>query len=151
MVFSSRFFWKLCLTLAALVLTTSAGIGLLLDRHLEQSLLDELRQSLQEKALLLEPYAARALAGETNAAELEREVLRLGPAAGLRITLILPECKVLADSEKNPLEMENHWGRPEVREALARTFGLSQRYSQTVSMLARPAGRSGAGWRLRAR
>ncbi|MFQ6613315.1 MAG: ATP-binding protein [Fidelibacterota bacterium] len=52
--------------------------------------------------------------------------------AHYRVTLLLPDGTVLADSRKNPEEMDNHIDRPEIRAALEREWGFSSRYSYTL-------------------
>lgn len=51
---------------------------------------------------------------------------------GNRMTLILPDGKVIGDSEKNPSEMENHSDRPEFKQAMTGGTGVLQRYSLTL-------------------
>lgn len=53
-------------------------------------------------------------------------------ASGARITVITAEGRVLADSQADADSMENHGGRPEVREALAGGEGRSVRHSVTI-------------------
>ena len=50
----------------------------------------------------------------------------------IRITLILPDGTVVADSEEDPSAMGNHAGRPEVLDALRGRNGYSLRYSATL-------------------
>jgi two-component system phosphate regulon sensor histidine kinase PhoR len=52
----------------------------------------------------------------------------------IRLTFILPDGTVAADSEEDPRVMENHRYRPEVMSALAGTTGRSIRFSQTVRL-----------------
>jgi len=56
----------------------------------------------------------------------------LGRLSLSRITIILPDGKVVADSAENPATMENHRDRPEIREAMAGQTGQSLRYSDTL-------------------
>jgi two-component system phosphate regulon sensor histidine kinase PhoR len=56
----------------------------------------------------------------------------LGQRTGTRITVIGPAGKVLADSDEDPQEMDNHGDRPEVMEAYQRRTGTSVRYSYTL-------------------
>jgi two-component system phosphate regulon sensor histidine kinase PhoR len=56
----------------------------------------------------------------------------LGPEIGVRITVISRDGLVLADSEKNPAEMENHRTRPEIIQAFNGIHGSSARYSSTL-------------------
>lgn len=57
----------------------------------------------------------------------------LGDASGTRITVILPDGRVIADSNKAPADMDNHANRPEVAQALAGAEGHSVRFSYTTS------------------
>jgi len=52
----------------------------------------------------------------------------------IRLTFILPDGTVAADSEEDPRVMENHSYRPEVMSALAGTTGRSLRFSRTVRL-----------------
>jgi two-component system phosphate regulon sensor histidine kinase PhoR len=52
----------------------------------------------------------------------------------IRLTFILPDGTVMADSEEDPRVMENHRFRPEVMSALAGTTGRSVRFSRTVRL-----------------
>lgn len=54
------------------------------------------------------------------------------PRGDYRITWIAPDGSVLYDSEKDTGELENHLEREEVKIALQRGYGESQRYSGTM-------------------
>jgi len=56
----------------------------------------------------------------------------LGRRMGIRITVIDEKGGVLADSEKDPLLMENHGNRPEVASALRGSPKSATRYSTTL-------------------
>ena len=64
--------------------------------------------------------------------DLDAFLKKLGKDIHARVTVIDPQGVVLADSEKNPGQMENHRYRPEVTEALEGKIGKSLRYSVTV-------------------
>jgi len=66
-----------------------------------------------------------------NLTDLNDLIKRIGKRINTRITVIAPDGKVLADSKENADSMENHRGRPEIREAIATGFGKSVRYSTT--------------------
>jgi two-component system, OmpR family, phosphate regulon sensor histidine kinase PhoR len=62
-------------------------------------------------------------------------IRQLAADSGLRLTLIRADGVVVADSSVEPAQvgaMENHRGRPEVREALARGAGMAVRKSATT-------------------
>ncbi|MBI1749341.1 MAG: PAS domain-containing protein [Acidobacteria bacterium] len=52
--------------------------------------------------------------------------------SGARVTVIAFDGRVLTDSSEDPARMENHGGRPEVQDALARGEGRAIRYSNTL-------------------
>src|SRR5579863_6505287 len=54
-------------------------------------------------------------------------------ASGARVTVITAEGLVLADSESDPQTMENHAGRPEIKQAMAEGTGRSIRHSATIN------------------
>ena len=52
---------------------------------------------------------------------------------GERVTLIAPDGTVIADTETNAAELENHLQRSEVKQALEKGSGTSVRYSDTLT------------------
>jgi len=70
--------------------------------------------------------------GSVDESEVGRFFERLRDAGGNRFTVILPDGRVLGDSEADAANMDLHGGRPEVREAMANGTGISQRYSFSV-------------------
>ena len=85
---------------------------------------------LTETGELLEPAVRRALVAGDHG--ISAGVCRAaGELGDLRITVILPDGEVVAESER-PLPLGNHADRPEVREALAAGAGRSVRDSTTI-------------------
>jgi two-component system phosphate regulon sensor histidine kinase PhoR len=84
--------------------------------------------------------AVSALAGEQVGSllavgrekDVDQLVKTLGDRIKTRITVIMPDGTVIADSGRNPRSMENHAGRPEIVEALKGNIGSSTRYSSTT-------------------
>lgn len=101
-------------------------LGALHDFYYEKTSAD-----LESRARLVEHQVSRHFS-PFNSSELERLAQALGQAGGQRVSFILPDGKVVGDSEENPALMDNHADRPEVREALAGSAGSSVRYSHTV-------------------
>jgi len=86
--------------------------------------IDQLNRAtvVQTKQLLLDKdYSA-----------LDSLVKIIGKESKTRLTIILPDGTVVADSRKAPLQMENHAGRPEIIDARKRGLGQSIRYSYTI-------------------
>ena len=69
---------------------------------------------------------------DNNSDKLKILVEKIGKQTQRRITVILPDGTVVADSEHNPSLMENHRNRPEVVQALSGKTGSAMRYSTTV-------------------
>jgi two-component system phosphate regulon sensor histidine kinase PhoR len=72
------------------------------------------------------------LAALEDEAALRQRVAGAGAATGVRITVIDAQGRVLADSLRDPADMDNHRYRPEVAAALAEGHGWSERRSRTL-------------------
>ena len=57
---------------------------------------------------------------------------KMGAAIGARITVTLPDGRVVGDSDEDVAVIEPHGSRPEIREALAGGIGTDRRVSRTV-------------------
>lgn len=111
---------------AMTVVALLALLGVVLDRAIERALLDDLTDTLITQARTV----ARSV-GDVDEG-LQGRVVDLGRGLGLRITVIRRDGVVLADSQSDPGELENHGGRPEVRAALAGGVGVDSRLSESV-------------------
>ena len=80
---------------------------------------------------MLDPAVAAALTS-SHPEQVDQLCKELGKKSATRITVILPSGKVVGDSEESPSVMENHGGRPEVRDALAGRLYPSTHYSRTL-------------------
>lgn len=118
---------RLLLWHAVAVLGVLLVSGVVVDRVLERSLVQQLTSSLISDARGLQQSLRQR-------GDIEREVRRIGSAMGVRITIIRTDGVVVADSEHDPATMENHRNRPEVREALAGRIGESSRLSHTIGV-----------------
>ncbi len=126
---------KLTLTLVGFVAVVEIVAGLYLTRVLEERAVQSLEGRLVSVARLLQDDA-RSLLGPGATPEARRAfALRTARATQSRVTLILPDGTVVAESDR-PLEdlgkIENHRGRPEVQIALAGGVGRAVRRSETV-------------------
>ncbi len=81
--------------------------------------------------LILRRYAEMLDAGAAPA-QLDTSVKRDAHADGLRVTVILPDGKVIADSDADTATMENHAHRPEIAAALNGEAGSDVRTSATT-------------------
>ena len=115
------------------VLLLGAVIYGYLNRTLEHYQTTEVTEHLTNDAGLARVVAAREIR------ELRVDAPALASAIGreikARVTIIAPGGEVVGDSELSPGELgtlDNHAGRPEVREAQAKGHGSSVRYSETL-------------------
>ena len=112
---------------ALAVLTMLLGLGVVLDRVLEHYFVSQLTDSLISEARGVQ----QSLPGS---GPLQQDVVRLGRAMAVRITVVRTDGVVLADSEHDPATMENHRTRPEIRQALLGRIGVSSRRSATIGI-----------------
>ncbi|XID95649.1 two-component system histidine kinase PnpS [Paenibacillaceae bacterium WGS1546] len=68
-----------------------------------------------------------------QSAYLQEQAKRFKDIAGMRITFIRPDGRVVGDSDHDPATMDSHLQREEVAEALASGTGSSVRYSDTLN------------------
>jgi two-component system phosphate regulon sensor histidine kinase PhoR len=127
----SRIALKLTLTLVGFVAVSTLVAGLYLSRGLERVAVEAVEARLATAARVLHDEARAAL--RTGATQPFAE--RVARPAVARVTLIAPDGRVLADSERTVeslASMENHADRPEVRAALAGGMGRDVRRSATL-------------------
>jgi len=68
-----------------------------------------------------------------NSEQIDNLCKELFKRGGTRVTVILPEGRVIGDSEKNPATMEDHSERPEFKAAIKEGYGKSIRFSNTLT------------------
>ncbi len=92
---------------------------------------EQAMEDLTRSASALVPIIQRCME-DSSASSLDSLVDEVAPAMETRITVICRDGSVLADSEKDPDEMENHRTRVEVIAAFNGVSGHSVRYSETL-------------------
>lgn len=127
MIIASPMFRKLLLRSLVVILVAVVALDILLTRYTAYHETRNAERQLQAQARILADEVA-ALPAEGLGLWTEET----GRRAESRVTVIAPGGGVLADSEGNAGRMENHAGRPEVREALQGRPGSSVRRSATL-------------------
>lgn len=139
-MWSSRLFWRLFLTYAALLVALSVTLDVVFLRHQREVIESEVRQRLRDEAVVLRQFADSAW--DTSLAPVEELRATWQPKLeamrhdlDTRLTLILPDGTVLADSATDARQMENHRDRPEVEQAgvLEEGVGFKRRLSESVN------------------
>ncbi|TXT23659.1 MAG: two-component system OmpR family phosphate regulon sensor histidine kinase PhoR, partial [Planctomycetota bacterium] len=136
-MWSSRLFWRLFLTYAALTVVAAVVFVVLFLSRQRTAIESEVRQRLRDEAAVLEVLAESAWEspdapiGELRAIW-QPKMESLGREVGTRLTLIRPDGTVLADSSADARQMENHRDRPEIEQATEQGVGFMTRPSLSV-------------------
>ena len=125
----NRIFFKLLAVFLIVIAATATILDVMLGNAWESSLRTEIERNLEQKTRL---FAHRVDIDRTHS--LAEIAAQEGQAAGARATIIDPSGNVLADSESNPAQMENHAHRPEFVAALAGRTGENERRSATLGI-----------------
>lgn len=125
----SPIFRKLLLAAFLLILTALAVLDFLMTGYTAARERTHAEEQMETAARILAP----SLAG-LEPSGLEDWAKQQDARARLRVTLIDRQGAVLADSQHDPRTMENHGGRPEVREAIAGRRGADVRRSATLDI-----------------
>jgi two-component system phosphate regulon sensor histidine kinase PhoR len=126
-----RLIWQIFPPFLLIILIALATITLLFSRTLDGFYRDETRRGLEAQGQLVVSQIRDAMtSGRTDS--LDRLSKALGKESGTRLTVIMPDGRVVADSEESPDRMDNHAARPEIRLALDGQFGAATRYSKTL-------------------
>ena len=124
-----RVFFKFLAAFLLVIATATVTLDSTLRQAWDASLRAQITQNLIEKTQL---FAQRVQ--HDKSVPLAVMVKQESAASGARATVIENSGKVLADSEANAAEMENHATRPEFKSALAGAPGTATRRSHTVGI-----------------
>ncbi len=123
--------WQFLLPFLVIVLLALLAASWLFSRSLDQFHDEQTRKELEARARLVAAQVERHLRPE-EAAWVDDLSKRLGALSFTRLTVILPDGRVLGDTSEDPRHMENHADRPEIAAALGGVVGISTRFSHTV-------------------
>src|SRR6478735_5745809 len=105
-------FWRLALAYTLLLLAAVGLFDLVVLGRVERYNLDRVEADLRVRAILVNE-AGRG--GDPKS--LKDRVKALRTDTGMRVTLVADDGRVVADTDQDPLQMENHLSRPEVTQA----------------------------------
>ena len=126
---------KLAVTLVSFVLVSILAAGLYLNRALEALAVESLEARLVTAGRFLHDETLALLKRRAEAPAIHVFAARAARLGEVRVTVIAPDGRVLGDSDVALADLprvENHAGRPEVREALAGRVGRDRRTSATI-------------------
>ncbi len=144
---TARLFLKLIGGTLAVLVVALVAVDILVSKVAESSYRESLERELAEKGRML----SLLLGGDIPIpGSVQAQAHAVALTAGARLTLIAADGSVLADSERDPVKMDNHRtpDRPEVAAALGGRQGSAVRQSGTLGTeflyVAVPAGGGGA-------
>jgi two-component system phosphate regulon sensor histidine kinase PhoR len=132
-MFASRLFWKLFSAYTVLTVLSAAGFVLVVSQRQQFLLEAQHQRRLHDVAVVL----ADSLSGsfpEKPSEAWQHKLANLAKDTEARLSLIDPEGTVIADSDFDPLSMENHANRPEILQAGTGKVGLARRESPTLEI-----------------
>lgn len=125
------FFWKIAIPYILMILVVMALSAWLVSSFFTNTFQSTLRENLLAEARLI-ANESDSLILEDRLIELEQLISDQARAANIRITIIQPDGRVLAESDLNPASLENHLDRPEVKIALSGEESSEIRFSNTL-------------------
>jgi len=126
-----RLIWQIYPPFLVIILIALVTLTWFFSRTLDDFYREEKRRGLEAQGQLVVNQARDALVSG-NISSLESLSIALGKQSGTRLTIILPDGRVVGDSEEAPAKMDNHARRPEIRVALEGRSGAATRYSTTL-------------------
>jgi len=126
---TAKIFLKLIVGVGGILAVGVVMMDLLVSPLARTTFLEERTRELEQKARMLAQLSPEGLA-ELPPARLSS----LAREAGVRLTLVGHDGGVLADTDADPAQMENHAARPEIAAALSGRPGSVQRFSPTVGL-----------------
>jgi two-component system, OmpR family, phosphate regulon sensor histidine kinase PhoR len=123
----SRLFWKFGSLHLVLFLVVLLAVDTYVVRSLRNEYIEAAVGQLQSLSRLAESRPLESL----DEALLKQWTSWMA-RTGTRITVVASDGRVLSDSSEDSKKMDNHIGRPEIREALDKGSGRAVRYSATI-------------------
>jgi two-component system phosphate regulon sensor histidine kinase PhoR len=123
---------RILILFVALIVLSMSGLALYINSYLRTTYLQTLENNLSASARLTADLVSGLLDKHAPDKEIQIQALRYSKQLDARVTIILPDGRVVADSEFDPQKMENHLGRVEVDQALAGKVYSQIRYSNTL-------------------
>jgi two-component system phosphate regulon sensor histidine kinase PhoR len=126
-----RLLWQIYPSFLLIILISVVGVGWYGSQSIHKFHLNQVAEDLKSRAHLIENQISANLANQ-NFKKIDDFCKQIIAASSTRITVILPNGEVIADSDEMPSRMKNHADRPEFQDALKRGSGGSLRFSETL-------------------
>ncbi len=128
-----RLLWQLYPSYLLITLISLAAIGWYASQSMRQFYYDQVAEDLKASAHIVEQQVLASYKS-SDSTGLDTLCKMLGTAGQRRITVIDISGKVLADSQEDPHQMDNHSDRPEIMAAVKGQIGSEIRFSHTLGL-----------------
>ncbi len=123
--------WRIAIPYIILAIVIIGGMAWFLTNRLQsefqQVQMDRLLAESQLVADVIIPYLEQG-----DWIKVDEQAKHLSKTLGVRVTIILPDGKVVGESEADFAFMENHLNRPEVKQAVTGASAWEIRFSNTI-------------------
>ncbi len=127
-----RLMWQIYPSYVVVIIISLLAVSWYMLSTIEDFILKQIVSDLHTRGQLIQDQLAVYLQ-PLDPDKLDRFCKDTGGKISTRITVVLPEGKVIGDSEEDPALMENHKNRPEILAALKGQPGSSMRFSATLN------------------
>ena len=127
--------WKLTIIFCFIVILAISAGYLYQVNHLKSYVENNVTNNIKHQLTLSKDFLETSLRDKTIPVDFQTIAKNIEQSLGLRVTIIALDGKVLGDTDLNQeqlLAVENHANRPEIKNALAKGFGVSKRFSYTI-------------------
>jgi len=122
--------WKIYLTFTLVLLVSMTVAGFILEIQLKK----QLKQYLADEAMVLGKLVADILPPTEDSLVLDPFCKKYGEIAGVRISIIKTEGKVIGESDRKSIRTDSHLKRPEIQDAVKNGMGTAIRFSDTLNI-----------------
>ncbi len=124
--------WNILLPFSLLLALAVVALDLYFSSSVRQNLIETWQKNLTTEAEVVEQLVSPLVAAGEPYTDLKQWVEDYARQSGIRVTVILRDGTVVAESAFDPGLLENHAGRPEVQAAFAGRLSADIRYSETT-------------------
>jgi len=124
--------WRFIIPFVLIIIAVTTFLFLYLSNRYTTAYYEDTRSSLISEANLLAAEISGLQENELSNEELQAIADRYAKNLAARVTIILPDGNVVAETEINPEMIVNHLSRPEVQQVIKGESGYDIRFSSTL-------------------
>ncbi len=126
-----KLLWQIFIPFFLIVMVSLSAVAWYASNSLSRFYRNQARRELRERAMIIKSLVEEDIQkGKYDL--VNRRCRELGRATSTRVTVVLRSGEIVADSDENPEEMDDHSKRPEIRKAFKGEIGVASRYSKTL-------------------